>query len=58
MWDHLSTPANLMLYFLNKPSIRSVFRFLGDAWECSIHQMAVATVKLEILSIAPNSEVS
>ncbi|CAH3157465.1 unnamed protein product [Porites evermanni] len=29
----------------------------GHAWESSIHQMAVAAVKLEILSIAPNSEV-
>ena len=35
-----------------------MFCILGHAWESSIHQMAVAAVKLEILSIAPNSEVS
>jgi len=29
----------------------------GHGWETSIRQMAVAAVKLEILSVAPNSEV-
>lgn len=32
--------------------------FPGHGWDISIREMAVAVIKLEILSAAPNSEVS
>lgn len=32
--------------------------FPGHGWDISIRKMAVAVIKLEILSAAPNSEVS
>ena len=33
------------------------FLILGHGWEASIKQMALSVVKLEVLSVSPNSEV-
>ena len=34
------------------------FVFPGPGWDISIREMAIAAIKLEILSAAPNNEVS
>lgn len=38
----------------------SVFNYVfpGPGWDISIREMAIAAIKLEILSAAPNNEVS
>ena len=41
-------------------SLISVFHYVfpGPGWDISIMEMAIAAIKLEILSAAPNNEVS
>ena len=52
--------SHLQFYLSLLTSVHGLFSLvlLGQGWESSIRQMAIAAVKLEILSVSPNSEVS